>query len=234
METILGTIVGFVAFGIIWFFLLRPKKDDAQTDEIKLKEEELKNTQINLASRDAELKAADEAKQDLLDQLNEKKTEVTNLYVKVDNITKGIGEYKAISEKAINKHDVFGTKIKNWFEKLTTNVTYQGKFNQQILENLLTEANLVKGRDFIAQKKQTTYDIDGDQDKDVIPDILLKFPERNYIIDAKMSLTHWTKYINEKDENRKKQYLKDHIASVRNHLFGPKGLAKKIITNYME
>ena len=81
---------------------------------------------------------------------------------------------------------MFGTKIKNWFESLTTNVTYQGKFNQQILENLLTEANLVKGRDFIAQKKQTTYDIDGDQDKDVIPDILLKFPERNYIIDAKV------------------------------------------------
>ena len=166
MEAILGTIVGFVAFGIIWFFLLRPKKDDSQTDEIKLKEEELKNTQINLASRDAELKAADKAKQDLVDQLNEKKTEVTNLYVKVDNITKGVGEYKAISEKAINKHDMFGTKIKNWFESLTTNVTYQGKFNQQILENLLTEANLVKGRDFIAQKKQTTYDIDGEKRSD--------------------------------------------------------------------
>ena len=233
METILGTIVGFVAFGIIWFFLLRPKKDDAQTDEIKLKEEELKNTQINLASRDAELKAADEAKQDLVDQLNEKKTEVTNLYVKVDNITKGIGEYKAISEKAINKHDVFGTKIKNWFESLTTNVTYQGKFNQQILENLLTEANLVKGRDFIAQKKQTTYDVDGEQDKDVIPDILLKFPERNYIIDAKVSLADWTKYVEalksntEQDKKLAVKYLKDHIDSVRKHLFGPKGLDKK-------
>ena len=44
---------------------------------------------------------------------------------------------KSISEKAINKHDLFGTRIKNWFEMLTTNVTYQGKFNQQILENLL-------------------------------------------------------------------------------------------------
>ncbi len=162
-----------------------------------------------------------------------KKTEVTNLYVKVDNITKGVGEYKAISEKAINKHDMFGTKIKNWFESLTTNVTYQGKFNQQILENLLTEANLVKGRDFIAQKKQTTYDIDGDQDKDVIPDILLKFPERNYIIDAKVSLADWTKYVEalksntEQDKKLAVKYLKDHIDSVRKHLFGPKGLDKK-------
>ena len=53
--------------------------------------------------------------------------------------------------------------------------------------------------DFFPQKKQTTYDIDDNKDKDVIPDMLLKFPERNYIVDAKVSLTHWTKYINEKD-----------------------------------
>ena len=27
MEAIFGTIVGFVAFGIIWFFLLKPKNN---------------------------------------------------------------------------------------------------------------------------------------------------------------------------------------------------------------
>ncbi len=227
METILGVIVGFVAFGIIWFFLLKPKNNQASIDELKLKEEELKKSQIDLATREAEIKAAEDAKKDLTKQLDDKKVEVTNLYKKVDGIVEGVGEYKSISEKAINKHDEAIARHTNWWEKLTTNITYQGKFNQEILENLLESANLVKDRDFFPQKKQTTYDIDGNEEKDVIPDMLVKFPERNYIIDAKMSLTHWTKYINEKDENRKKQYLKDHIASVRNHLFGPKGLAKK-------
>ena len=227
MEAILGVIVGFVAFGIVWFFLLKPKNNQATIDELKLKEEELKKSQIDLATREAEIKAAEDAKKDLTKQLDDKKVEVTNLYKKVDDIVEGVGEYKSISEKAINKHDEAIARHTNWWEKLTTNITYQGKFNQEILENLLESANLVKDRDFFPQKKQTTYDIDGNEEKDVIPDMLLKFPERNYIIDAKMSLTHWTKYINEKDENRKKQYLKDHIASVRNHLFGPKGLAKK-------
>ena len=227
MEAILGTIVGFVAFGIVWFFLLKPKNNQAPNDELKIKEEELKKSQIDLATREAEIKAAIEAKQNLTNQLEEKKGEVKDLYEKVDEITKGVTEYKSISEKAINKHDEAVARHTNWWEKLTTNITYQGKFNQEILENLLESANLVKDRDFFPQKKQTTYDIDGNEEKDVIPDMLVKFPERNYIIDAKMSLTHWTKYINEKDENRKKQYLKDHIASVRNHLFGPKGLAKK-------
>jgi len=227
MEAILGVIVGFVAFGIVWFYLLKPKNNQASIDELKLKEEELKKSQIDLATREAEIKAAEDAKKDLTKQLDDKKVEVTNLYKKVDGIVEGVGEYKSISEKAINKHDEAIARHTNWWEKLTTNITYQGKFNQEILENLLESANLVKDRDFFPQKKQTTYDIDGNEEKDVIPDMLVKFPERNYIIDAKMSLTHWTKYINEKDENRKKQYLKDHIASVRNHLFGPKGLAKK-------
>ena len=227
MEAILGVIVGFVAFGIVWFFLLKPKNNQASIDELKLKEEELKKSQIDLATREAEIKAAEDAKKDLTKQLDDKKVEVTNLYKKVDGIVEGVGEYKSISEKAINKHDEAIARHTNWWEKLTTNITYQGKFNQEILENLLESANLVKDRDFFPQKKQTTYDIDGNEEKDVIPDMLVKFPERNYIIDAKMSLTHWTKYINEKDENRKKQYLKDHITSVRNHLFGTKGLAKK-------
>ena len=227
MEAILGVIVGFVAFGVVWFFLLKPKSNQASTDEMKLKEEELKKSQIDLATKEAEIKAAEDAKKDLTRQLDDKKLEVSNLYKKVDGIVEGVGEYKSISEKAINKHDEAIARHTNWWEKLTTNITYQGKFNQEILENLLESANLVKDRDFFPQKKQTTYDIDGNEEKDVIPDMLVKFPERNYIIDAKMSLTHWTKYINEKDENRKKQYLKDHIASVRNHLFGPKGLAKK-------
>ncbi len=227
MEAILGVIVGFVAFGIVWFFLLKPKKDELPTDELKIKEEELKKSQIDLARREEEIKAAVEAKQNLTNQLEEKKGEVKDLYEKVDEITKGVTEYKSISEKAINKHDEAIARHTNWWEKLTTNITYQGKFNQEILENLLISANLVKDRDFFPQKKQTTYDIDDNKDKDVIPDMLLKFPERNYIVDAKVSLTHWTKYINEKDENQKKQYLKDHLASVRNHLFGPKGLVKK-------
>ena len=50
MEAIFGTIVGFVAFGIIWFFLLKPKNNQASNDELKIKDEELKHAQIDLYS----------------------------------------------------------------------------------------------------------------------------------------------------------------------------------------
>ena len=157
MEAILGVIVGFVAFGVVWFFLLKPKSNQASIDEMKLKEEELKKSQIDLATKEAEIKAAEDAKKDLKKQLDDKKLEVSNLYKKVDGIVEGVGEYKSISEKAINKHDEAIARHTNWWEKLTTNITYQGKFNQEILENLLESANLLKDRDFFPQKKQTTY-----------------------------------------------------------------------------
>ena len=214
-NLIIGFLAGLVIFGLFWQFVLKNKQDENKTDDTELK--------IDLAKRETELKAAEDAKEDLKEQLGKKEQEVKDLYKVAD----AIGEYKSQTEKAINKHDEAISRHSNWWDKLTTNITYQGKFNQEILENLLTSANLVKDRDFFSQKKQTTYDVDENKDKDVIPDVLLKFPERNYIVDAKVSLAHWTKYINEKDEKLKAQYLKDHIASVRNHLFGPKGLNKK-------
>ena len=82
MEAIFGTIVGFVAFGIIWFFLLKPKNNQTSNDELKIKDEELKSAQIDLATRDAELKAAEEAKKDLNQQLEDKKKEVTKINIK--------------------------------------------------------------------------------------------------------------------------------------------------------
>ena len=216
MEYLLiGFFAGIIICGAYYQFFLKNRQDENKSEDTE--------TKIELARKEEELKGVVKAKDDMQEQLDEKKAEVTELYKVVD----GINEYKTQTQKAINKHDEAVARHTNWWEKLTTNITYQGKFNQEILENLLTSANLVKDRDFFPQKKQTTYDIDDNKDKDVIPDMLLKFPERNYIVDAKVSLTHWTKYINEKDENQKKQYLKDHLASVRNHLFGPKGLAKK-------
>ena len=214
-NLIIGFLAGLVIFSLFWQFVLKNKQNENKTDDTELK--------IDLAKRETELKAAEDAKEDLKEQLGKKEQEVKDLYKVAD----AIGEYKSQTEKAINKHDEAISRHSNWWDKLTTNITYQGKFNQEILENLLTSANLVKDRDFFSQKKQTTYDVDENKDKDVIPDVLLKFPERNYIVDAKVSLAHWTKYINEKDEKLKAQYLKDHITSVRNHLFGPKGLNKK-------
>ena len=205
-------------------FCFKAQKKNPSNDELDLTKDQLKSAEINLATKDAEVIAAQKAEVELKNQIEEKKVLVDKLYKTIDEI----GEYKSQTEKAINKHDEAILRHKNWWDKLTTNIQYQGKFNQEILENVLTAANLIKGRDFITETKHTTYDITGSDEKDVRPDVILKFPERNYVVDAKMSLTNWTDFILEKDENKKKEHLKKHLTSIRKHLFDPKtGLIKK-------
>ena len=105
-NLIIGFLTGLVIFGLLWQFVLKNKKDEDKVDDTELK--------IDLAKKETELKAAEDAKQDLTRQLEEKKTEVKGLYTKVDKITEGVNEYKSISEKAINKHDEAIARHANW------------------------------------------------------------------------------------------------------------------------
>ena len=137
MEYLLiGFFAGIIICGAYYQFFLKNRQDENKSEDTE--------TKIELARKEEELKGVVKAKDDMQEQLDEKKAEVIELYKVVD----GINEYKTQTQKAINKHDEAVARHTNWWEKLTTNITYQGKFNQEILENLLTSANLVKDRDF--------------------------------------------------------------------------------------
>ena len=116
-NLIIGFLAGLVIFGLLWQFVFKNKKDENKVDDTELK--------INLATKEAELKAAEDAKQDLIGQLKEKKTEVKELYKVADGIT----EYKSQTEKAINKHDEAITRHNNWWDKLTTNISINIDFS---------------------------------------------------------------------------------------------------------
>ena len=131
-ESVIYILFGFFLFGILYYFFIRPKKG-------------IEQDKIDLATKDAELKAGEEAKQELKNQLTKKEEQITKLYQSIENVS----EYKKIATEAINKHDGAMTKYTNWWEKLTTNIQYQGKFNQVHLENILIQNGFTKDRDFI-------------------------------------------------------------------------------------
>ena len=72
----------------------------------------------------------------------------------------------------------------------------------------------------------------GDDGHSMIPDFILHFPNnRHVVVDSKMSLTDYERYMNTEDGNPEKtEYLKAHIASVRAQV---KRLAKKDYTRYL-
>jgi DNA recombination protein RmuC len=90
----------------------------------------------------------------------------------------------------------------------------QGAWGQLILEHILeNKLQFTKGQEFEVQKSFNT------NDGRLIPDVLVHFPDgRDVVIDSKVSLTAWDRYVNSTDEVEKKEALSDHRISIKNHI----------------
>lgn len=118
---------------------------------------------------------------------------------------------------------------------LTGEVKVQGNFGELKLKQLLEDLELKEGEQFDTQ--ETLRDkggkaARGDDGKGLIPDFILHFPNnRHVVVDSKMSLTDYERYMNAEDGSEEKSnYLKAHIQSVRAQV---KRLAKKEYTKYL-
>lgn len=90
----------------------------------------------------------------------------------------------------------------------------QGNWGELILERVLERSNLVKDREYFVQ--QTFEDEDG---KKQIPDVVIHLPNgKMMIIDSKVSLRAYERYVNEEDEHLRKNHLKDHIRALNDHI----------------
>ena len=118
---------------------------------------------------------------------------------------------------------------------LTGEVKVQGNFGELKLKQLLEDMELKEGEQFDTQ--ETLRDkggkgAKGDDGKGLIPDFILHFPNnRHVVVDSKMSLTDYERYMNAEDGTPEKTaYLKAHIDSVRTQV---KRLARKEYTKYL-
>ena len=118
---------------------------------------------------------------------------------------------------------------------LTGEVKVQGNFGELKLKQLLEDLELKEGEQFDTQetlKDKAGKQAKGDDGKGLIPDFILHFPNnRHVVVDSKMSLTDYERYMNAEDGTPEKSaFLKAHIASVRAQV---KRLAKKDYTRYL-
>ena len=118
---------------------------------------------------------------------------------------------------------------------LTGEVKVQGNFGELKLKQLLEDLELKEGEQFDTQetlKGKGGKELKGDDGKGLIPDFILHFPNnRHVVVDSKMSLTDYERYMNAEDGTPEKSaYLKAHIDSVRAQV---KRLAKKEYTKYL-
>ena len=90
----------------------------------------------------------------------------------------------------------------------------QGNWGELVLERVLEKSGLEKGREYEVQQSFTN-----NEGSRVFPDVVINLPDgKKMIVDSKVSLVAYEKWINEESEILKIDYLKEHVNSIRRHV----------------
>ena len=96
----------------------------------------------------------------------------------------------------------------------------QGNWGEFVLEKLLEDSGLSKGREY-----ETQVALKDEDGKRRNPDVIIHLPEgRDIIIDAKVSLIDYERYFHAEEGEMRHQSLNQHLNSLRTHI---KGLSVK-------
>ncbi|WP_264525115.1 DNA recombination protein RmuC [Flavobacterium sp. N502536] len=90
----------------------------------------------------------------------------------------------------------------------------QGNWGELVLERVLEKSGLEKGREYEVQQSFTNAE--GNR---VLPDVVINLPDgKKMIVDSKVSLVAYEKWINEESELLKVDFLKEHVNSIKRHV----------------
>ena len=90
----------------------------------------------------------------------------------------------------------------------------QGNWGEMVLQNILEQSGLRSGVEYTLQAT-----LKSQEGKTYRPDVVIHMPqERDIIIDSKVSLVAYERFINTDDTEEKQRALKEHIASISNHI----------------
>jgi len=90
----------------------------------------------------------------------------------------------------------------------------QGNWGEVILTRILEKSGLTKGREYTLQDS-----FKSEEGKRYQTDVLIHLPDgKKMIVDSKVSIVHFERYVSEEDEKQKEIFLKQHISSIKRHV----------------
>ncbi len=199
---------------------LRQKNTEQKQEVEKLQEKFTKEFE-NLANKILEEKSLkfternEKNIKDILTPLNEK---IQLFEKKVEESQKeNIGIHAALKEQLLNLQTQ-NLKITQEAENLTKALKgdskMQGNWGELVLERVLEKSGLEKDREYSVQQSFTLED--GTR---VLPDVIIHLPDgKKMIVDSKVSLTDYERFVNADNDEQQAKFLKDHINSLRRHV----------------
>lgn len=148
----------------------------------------------------------------ILDPLNEK---IKTFEEKVDRNSNEFTKRHAelgTQLRFLNEQNIkISQEATNLTKALKGDTKLQGNWGEMVLERVLERSGLQKDSEYFVQQSFNT-----DEGKRVMPDVVIHLPgDKRMIVDSKVSLVAYERYINETEELEKTKHLKNHLVSVR-------------------
>lgn len=130
---------------------------------------------------------------------------------------------ESIDYHAALRQQILGLQVMNeQMSKETINLTkalkgdskMQGNWGELVLERVLEKSGLEKGREYEVQQSFTN-----DEGSRVFPDVVINLPDgKKMVVDSKVSLVSYERYVNEEDNPLRLVHLKEHVNSIKRHV----------------
>jgi len=197
------------------------QRNDEQKAEVEKLQERFQKEFENLAN-----KILDEKSTKFTTQNKENIDAILKpLQEKIQHFEKRVEETnkESIDRSAQLRQQIIGLKELN--EKITqeaSNLTkalkgdtkMQGNWGEMVLERILERSGLQKDSEFFMQQSFNT-----DEGKRVLPDVIIHLPgNKRIVVDSKVSLNAYERFVNETEETDKATHLKNHVLAIKNHV----------------
>jgi len=198
------------------------ERNKEQKDEVEKLQEKFTKEFENLANKILEEKSnkfTEQNKENIKNILSPLQDKIQLFEKKVEDTHK-----ESIDYHAALRQQILGLREMNLqMSKETLNLTkalkgdtkMQGNWGELVLERVLEKSGLEKGREYEVQQSHTN-----EEGNRVFPDVVINLPDgKKMVVDSKVSLVAYEKYINEDDdETAKSRYLKEHVNSIKLHV----------------
>ena len=197
------------------------KQLDEQKEELQQLQEKFTQEFEILAQKILEEKSEKFAEQNqkniklILDPLKEK---IKQFETKVDDTQKAnIGIHAALKQQleSLQQQNLKMTQeAENLSKALKGDSKMQGNWGELVLERVLEKSGLEKDREYSVQQSHT-----GEDGQRLMPDVIIHLPDgKKMIVDSKVSLTDYERYVNAESQEEQQKFLKQHLVSLQRHI----------------
>lgn len=197
------------------------ERNKEQKQEVEQLQEKFTKEFENLANKILDEKSnkfTEQNKENMKNILSPLQEKILHFEKKVEDTHKESIDYHAALRQQIlglrEMNEQMSKETINLTKALKGDSKLQGNWGELVLERVLEKSGLEKGREYEVQQSFTN-----EEGTRILPDVIINLPDgKKMVVDSKVSLTAYERFVNEENDETKANYLKEHVNSIKRHV----------------